>query len=608
MSNLFLEAFNAVSGNDFEEKPVMIEEFVTSDKFLGLPPLSEYQYQMIRAGSQIYKYETLISLYGEEMGIKRWNQTCSECIYQLGKGSGKDYCSTIVCAYIVYLLLCLKDPAGYYGKPKDDTIDILNVAVNADQAKNVFFKNLKTRIKNCPWFDGKYNPPTQNSIEFIKNINVYSGHSEREAFEGLNLLVAVLDEISAFALESNTGNAQANTADATYKMYRASVDSRFPDFGKVLLLSFPRFKGDYIQQRYEAAIAEKETVIKYRTLKLDPDLPDDTEGNEVKVEWEEDHVVRYRYPHLFVLRRPTWEVNPLVRLDSPAMVRAFDADYADALGRYACMPSDNTDATFFKNKKAIDDSFILQNPVDEDGVFLERFTPKPDTKYFIHVDLSKVHDRCAVGLAHVDKWATLEIGENYKETYPVVVVDAVRWWQPSHDEPMDYKKVTDYILSLKQKGFEIKLATFDRWNSNDTMNLLESHHIPTELLSVADKHYDDFLSVMYDRRLVGPNIEELIDELKQLQRIKGKVDHPRTGYKDLSDATCGAIFNAIAHTPKPVDHQIEVKTLAELIRERAERERQERQAKKFDGVIRDPRPQRQMPDDLKAYLDGARLL
>ena len=59
-------------------------------------------------------------------------------------------------------------------------------------------------------------------------------------------------------------------------MYRASVDSRFPDFGKVIMLSFPRFKDDYIQQRYDAAVAEKEVIIRSTTLKLDPDLPDGT--------------------------------------------------------------------------------------------------------------------------------------------------------------------------------------------------------------------------------------------------------------------------------------------------------------------------------------------
>jgi hypothetical protein len=152
---MFDDILDLLGGEDFEERPVMIEEFVTSKDYLGLPPLSEYQYTAIRAMSQIYKKETLIHLYGEETANKRWKQTMNEVILQLGKGSGKDYMSTIAVSYIVYLLLCLKDPATYYGKPPGDSIDIINIAINADQAKRVFFDNFKKRIENSPWFAGK---------------------------------------------------------------------------------------------------------------------------------------------------------------------------------------------------------------------------------------------------------------------------------------------------------------------------------------------------------------------------------------------------------------------------------------------------------------------
>jgi len=103
--NVFLDA---LSGDEFEETPATLEQFVTDKKYLGLPPLSEYQYTMIKASTQIYKKETLLKIYGEAEGQKIFKQTCNEVILQLGKGSGKDYTSTIACAYIVHMLLCLK--------------------------------------------------------------------------------------------------------------------------------------------------------------------------------------------------------------------------------------------------------------------------------------------------------------------------------------------------------------------------------------------------------------------------------------------------------------------------------------------------------------------
>jgi hypothetical protein len=599
--DLLTEALSVASGAEWDETPVEIEEFVTSEEFLDLPPLSHYQYQIVRAASQIYRKETLIALYGRAQGEKRWDETCTEVILQLGKGSGKDFTSTIAVCYIVYLLLCLKDPSHYYGRPRNDAIDIINIAINADQAKNVFFKGLREKVEHCPWFRGKYSDPGGgNKLEFDKNITVYSGHSQREAFEGLNLLVAILDEISGFALESNTGNDLADTADATYQMYRASVDSRF-NLGKVILLSFPRFRGDYIQQRYGGfddpdkgimgAVAEKETVLRTHTFKLHEDLPDGIEGNEFTIEWEEDHILRYSFEGLFALRRPTWEVNPTKTIED--FKRAFYTNKADALGRFACMPSDSTDDTLFKNKQAIEESFVSQNGVDQDGIFAANFQANPEKEYFVHVDLSKVHDRCAIAMAHVDKWIAHE-GDKFGDLYPVVRVDAIRWWKPSKDNPMDYKEVIDFIIALRRRGFKIKLVTFDRWNSHDTMNALNTQNIETEMLSVKTEHYDDFLNIVYDGRLIGPRIDELITELRELRRfMKGEkvvVDHPRSGYKDLSDAVCGAIQNAIERTLKPASRTVEVMSYKKMAQQHAPDDIP-------DGVIRPPK-KRPMPDDL----------
>ena len=293
---MFDDFLSALEDDEFDEKPVTIEEFVTTENYLHLPPLSEYQYQAIKAMTQIYKKETLIKLFGEDEGIKRFRQTCNEVILQLGKGSGKDYLSTISVTYLVYLLLCLKDPAKYFGKPPGDSIDIINIAINSEQARNVFFKGFRKRIEDSPWFVGRYNITAQ-SVSFDKSITCHSGHSERESWEGYNVICVILDEISGFSTISTSGNEQSKTGQAIYDMYRASVDSRFPDIGKVVLLSFPRYKNDFIQQRYEAVIADKETIIRSHTFKLDDELEDVAE-NEFTVEWEEDEINAYTQENL----------------------------------------------------------------------------------------------------------------------------------------------------------------------------------------------------------------------------------------------------------------------------------------------------------------------
>ena len=145
MFNDFLEA---LQDNPFEENPVDVKTFVESPDYLGQPPLSNIQYDIVEAMSQIYRKEDLQMFMGTESGERHYTKyTKNEIILQLGKGSGKDFTSTVACAYVVYKLLCLKDPARYFGKPSGDAIDIINVAINAEQAKNVFFKGFKTKIE-----------------------------------------------------------------------------------------------------------------------------------------------------------------------------------------------------------------------------------------------------------------------------------------------------------------------------------------------------------------------------------------------------------------------------------------------------------------------------
>ncbi len=594
----FSDFLDVLDGDEFEEQPVTIEEFVTSVNYLGLPPLSAYQYTMIKAMTQVYKKDTLIRWLGEEEGEKRWKQTCNEVIFQLGKGSGKDYTSTVAAAYITYLLLCLKDPAVYYGKPPGDAIDILNIAINAQQANNVFFKGFKQRIEKSPWFVGKYNPKA-GSIEFDKSITVHSGHSEREAWEGYNVIVVVLDEISGFALENTTGHDQAKTAQSIYDMYRASLTSRFPDFGKLILLSFPRFKNDFIQQKYEEAIATKETIIKTHEFILNEDLPADDPGNKFSIQWEEDHIIAYKVPKVFALKRPTWEINPT------RVIEDFKIDFyknaEDSLSRYACMPPDAVDA-FFKSREKIEAGFNNPNlAVDSTGRFAEWFKPLDDKEYFIHVDLAQKHDHCAVSLAHVEKWVNMKVGNEYAQTAPVVVVDAVRFWTPTASKSVDFTDVKDYILSLRQRGFNVKLTTFDRWNSHDMMQQLRGYGMNTELLSVAKKHYEDMALIVAEERVKGPRIDLLIDELLQLRIMRDRVDHPRKGSKDLADAVCGSIYNAIIHSKREKNREVEIHTYGELVRDNYHEEEKQR----VDNLIKPPR---RMPQELAEALGNIEVI
>ena len=590
---MFNEFLEVLKENNFIETPVDAKTFVESPDYLGQPPLSDMQYDIVEAMSQIYKKEDLQDLMGFEEGARYFQKfTKGELILQLGKGSGKDFVSTVACAYVVYKLLCLKDPARYYGKPSGDAIDIINVAINAEQAKNVFFKGFKNKIERSPWFAGKYDPKV-NSITFDKSITVYSGHSERESHEGLNLILAVLDEISGFATEVGTGNDQGKTADNIYKAFRGTVDSRFPDLGKVVLLSFPRYNGDFISKRYEDVIMEKETVERRHRFTINEELPEGPD-NEFEIVWEEDHIISYKYPRMFALKRPTWEVNPTRKIEDFKI--AFLTDPGDAMMRFLCTPTYSSDA-FFKQKDKLERCMSTRNPLDSFRRFDESFKPDEDKIYYVHADLAQKHDKCAVAIAHVEKWVNIQVINNYEQVAPIVVVDAVAWWEPKIEGPVNLSEVKQWIQNLRRQGFNIGLVSFDRWQSFDIQQELKAVGIRTDTVSVAKKHYEDLAMMIYEDRIVMPHIPLLLEEMSELKITDNgkKVDHPRKKSKDLADAVTGAVFNAISHTPKDLNLEVEVHTWSSS-----------RVDKKNDDMVK--LDSKEIPDKVREFLNDYKLI
>jgi len=590
---MFNDFLDVLRDEQFEEVPVDVKTFVESPDYLGQPPLSAIQYDIVEAMSQIYKKPDLQNLLGMDVGAKHYDKyTKNEIILQLGKGSGKDHTSTVACAYIVYKLLCLKDPARYFGKPSGDAIDIINVAVNAEQAKNVFFKGFKNKVEKSPWFAGKYDPKV-NSIGFNKSITVYSGHSERESHEGLNLFMAVLDEISGFASEVGTGNDQGKTAENLYKAFRGTVDSRFPDLGKVVLLSFPRYAGDFISKRYEDVIMEKETVERRHTFTINEELPEGPD-NEFEIVWEEDHIISYKYPRMFALKRPTWEVNPTRKIEDFKI--AFLTDMGDAMMRFLCTPTYSSDS-FFKQRDKLERCMTLRNPIDSHRRFDLSFKPDPDKIYYVHADLAQKHDKCAVAIAHVDKWVNVQVIKDYEQVAPIVVVDAVAWWEPKVEGPVNLSEVKNWIINLRREGFNIGMVTFDRWQSFDIQQELKAVGMRTDTVSVAKKHYEDLAMMIYEERIAMPMIPLLLDEMAELKIMKNnRVDHPRKKSKDLADAVCGAVFGAISHTSRDSNLEIEVHTWASA----------SRLAQKNKSMVE--LETREIPNDVRDFLTEYKLI
>jgi len=509
--------------DDLTETPVDIQTFVQDKEYLGLPPLSDIQLEIVRHSTQIYKERTLISLLGEEEG-KEWYKTYTdnEVICMLGKGSGKDHCARISMAYTVYLIHCLRDPLIYYGKAHGVYIDLLNLAVNAQQAQRVFFEPLKNLLLRSPYFNKVgFEPRVSEIFFFSKPVRCFSGHSESEGWEGYEVMTIILDEIAAFKTDAELrGETRSKgSASAIYNMSKLSIMSRFPEVGKVILLSFPRYKGDFIQQRYYNSREKKE-------------------------------------PKTWTIKAATWEVNPTIKREQ--LESEYIRNPVEARARFECEPPNMEDA-YFRDPELVRKAFMYsEDPVDEEGNFKPWFNKTDGQVRFIHIDLALKRDRAALSMVHctgLKEVKTLMGVENL----PIINVDLVYSWEASVNQEINFSSIRQMIIDLCRK-FDVAKVTFDRWQSIEMIQSLRAQSINADFHSVKKTDFDTLMTAIYDTRLRGYWNELLVEEELLKLRLFGnnKIDHPSSGSKDLADAVAGAVFVCVENMAIDGDVEIEI--------------------------------------------------
>ena len=551
----------------FDEEPVPLEVFVQDRKFLNNPALSPPQYDFVRHFEQIYLpdlYPHMVAEFGDYWAPERFVNFLT---VEWGKGSGKDHVCRISLARVAYLLLCLKSPQDYFGMPPQDEIQTLNVAASATQAHRAFFKPLRTVLSSSPWFADKFAgevPGEQASaIRLKKQIELVSGHSMAETLEGLNLIAAIADEISAFKTKDEIDryartNARepAKSAEGILKMMRTSARTRFPRNFKLAQISYPRFKGDAIQQAVTRGRQDNEAHGEKSRIYVSGPLP-------------------------------TWEVNPRVS-GKEEFKEDYDEDPVMALAMYECKP-DLATSRYFRNEVAVYSAFgdKVVPPVLIDyswgtDTMGDTDTPDamPDPKpgwqvsfhyspelvpmrgavYAVHGDMAISGDRAGVAMTHVRQWDRREWktpGGETLESRPRVKVDFVTAFEAdiaaavndvSAPREVQIRWFRKLVFDLLRRGFNIGMVTFDNFQSADTIQILNSRGVESKRQSTDTSivPWQTLRDVMYDGRLEGYWEPLVVDELLALTRLNnGKIDHPGGGSKDLADALAGSVMAAV---------------------------------------------------------------
>jgi len=538
----------------WEEIPVSYQEFYNKDTGYVREPFFPIQAEF--AGAML----------GEEP--HKWTTKYWEGQAYWGKGSGKDRTAAKILLYVCYKLMCMRDPMKYLSAgAKDipsveDKLEIGNVCINKLLAEKVFFKYFTILLRACKnpktrknWFVERgldiHRDVHKRWVDFPKNITAYSLDSKEYTGEGLNLFFVIFDEIAGF---------DVNQAEALYDALVSTARSRFPKFMKILLLSYKRSDGDYMNVRYEASE-------------------------------NEDGVYRSK--------AATWEVNLKRTKDDFAPDYLRDPETAERT--YECEGKTSSKDAFIRHTDRISqviNNSGMTNPIIDDVIsttnlrglqFKESFKPLPQTAYYVHVDLAKGKrggDACGIAMGHFERDMTINLSDDFikalseetgfsqakfkeqagRERVGAVVDLALQIKAPKGGEIL-FEEVRNFIETLRRVyKFPIHWVTYDGWQSTDSIQQLRKSGVNAEEYSVdvTPEAYTTLKNLIYEgvfrfyyHQIAVREMEELIrvDVGKKTGTVlKFRVDHPEKsaqrakdedkinkGSKDVADAIAGVV-------------------------------------------------------------------
>lgn len=560
-SSLDLSPIENLYKVDYDEIPVSIDEFLENDYYLG---------KVYNNGKNIYPYwRRFLHSFFHENPDKAFEVALTGAI-----GVGKTTIASIALIYLIYKTLCLKDPQKFYGLSANSPIVFVVMNLTLELAYSGLYSLIVEAIKLSPWFcervdiRGKY----EFSITFPKNIALMAGSQTTHTI-GKNVLGAVLDEVNF----SSAPKGSKNSVMDMYRNIRRRLESRFLKQGRMpgilMMVSSKNTELDFLEQYIQSIKHQKTTwVVDEPVYNIKP--PETYIGEKFKV------AVGDKTKESYLLEDDANIDEVLSKgyriIEVPIEYRtAFEQDMNDALKDIAGISAVSTsklipyagkiDLCFDSKRKSPFFSEEIQLGLDsvedikdflDDLSILRRDLNKPR---FAHIDIGLKGDRLGLAIVHSSKSITVDrytptgaIDKVSENVYDVDLMLAIRAL-PGNETPLF--KVREFLLWLNSYiGFKFKKITFDGFQSADSIQLLKIAGFDAGLLSVdrTDVPYLNLRSCILDKRLESYYNDIVIEELRDLEydRKAKKVDHPivksdnTPGSKDLSDALCGAVYNA----------------------------------------------------------------
>lgn len=561
--------------SDFEEIPVDIMTFISEERYLGRGLYSVDEFTGERKCTVFpYWLEKLKEIFPDNL-TTRYNT-----IVLTGSiGLGKSFIAVICQLYLLYRMMCLKDPYTYYGLQPIDKITFSMLNVTLEAAQGVGWDKMQQLLQSSKWFmeRGNMNASRTNPQWMPpKGIELVFGSSNRHVV-GRALFSNFSDEVN-FGVGNNVEKQKAKL-----KKMISQIDARMISrFGKGTYLptmniiasskdSEQAFMESYIEMKRQneskttLIVDEPQWVV--RNDKGSPDDPGSfyvAVGNKflahelLPVEATEVEINAYREKGYFMLKVPpiyreAFEDNiDLALTDNAGISTSSSTKYISGV-RLNQIKTDT-----YKNPFTRDVIEVGNSPEDfmqySNFFDISRINPKDLVRpLFIHLDMSLSGDKTGIAGVWITGKRPQTVGGEPSKELEFKVAFSVSVKAPKGFQ-ISFEKNRNFIRWLRDRGFAIKGISSDTYQSAQIQQQLKSDGFKTKILSVdrvdsstkQNLPYAFFKSAIYERHIqLYKDCNLLTEEIVSLERLSdGHVDHPQNFSKDQADAVCGALFLA----------------------------------------------------------------
>lgn len=566
---------------DYKEIPVGVNEFLESDVYMG---------KTNRNGKAVFPFwrRELNTIFGAGNRYYEWILTGP---IRIGKTATADTAAE----YMLYRLMCLRNPQEFFGKKENSTFSLLFFNLTKDLARGVAFREFNSALQMSPWFNahGSFSRSDENPVYFPEGglIEIDYGSDTSHGL-GRQVFCCVCDEVSFTKAGVKDINKAKKSMKEKYDTIMGRITSTFKHggevFGKMFACSSKNTDSDFLEDHIEKQRLSGADFMYVSDAPQWEVLPPETFSKErfyiaVGSRHQRGFVVEdnQAFPEaLEDLRQQGFRIVEVPLEMKPSFKADFEISLRDLAG--ISVPGSMS----FVTQDIIDECIVegRRNPFytdtlqigTRDNLKIEDFfhideIPKNILKAptYVHFDLALVNDRAGIsGVALVGR-RDVEVVPGKIVSVPLLAHSFTVGIEAPRGAQIAYDKIKMFTLWLRSQGMNIVSTSRDQFQSEYLGQLLSASGFDDKKLSLdrTPDGYVAFRSILTEHRIELLNVKLLQDELIHLQRdsVTGKVDHPVGGGKDLSDSLAGAVWNAVLSNDSiPVSGRSKISAMASV--------------------------------------------